>query len=70
MSKTKPLGPITVERLEKYLNWLAHEIDLRGEEGVVFFPLWERLEQELSALQIRQDTMARVRARLNCRNSI
>jgi hypothetical protein len=64
MAETKPLGPITIERLEKYLDWLAHEIDLRGEEGAVFFPLWERLEQELSTLQKNHDTMARVRARL------
>ncbi|ATU91749.1 hypothetical protein B5P45_03025 [Phyllobacterium zundukense] len=64
MSKTKPLGPLTIEELETYFDFLAREIQRRGDQGAVLFPIWERLEQELSKLQKKQDTMARVRARL------
>lgn len=49
---------VTLDRVERGLVLLAHVIALDGE---VYVPLFDRLEEELQALQRKQDTMNRAR---------
>jgi hypothetical protein len=35
-----------------------------GDKGVVYLPIYERLEAELEALKAKEDRMARIRARI------
>ncbi|SHN18599.1 hypothetical protein [Roseibium suaedae] len=60
MSRRQSSKPITIERVAAALIKLAWLIE-RTPEGEKFLPLFERLENELAALQDKQDTMSRVR---------
>jgi hypothetical protein len=55
---------ITVAVLEKCLDRVALLIAESGDKGVVYLPLYERLEAELEALKAKEDRMARIRARI------
>jgi hypothetical protein len=55
---------ITVEVLEKCLDRLARIIDQAGDRGVVYLPIYDRLEAELMALKDREDRLARIHARV------
>jgi hypothetical protein len=55
---------ITVAVLEKCLDRVALLIAESGDKGVVYLPIYERLEAELEALKAKEDRMARIRARI------
>lgn len=56
--------PITAEKLNQCLDWLAAEIDQRGlREGEKLLPLYQRFEAELEAISAQSEIMASVSAR-------
>jgi hypothetical protein len=55
---------ITVAVLEKCLDRVALLIAESGDKGVVYLPIYERLEAELEAHKAKEDRMARIRARI------
>lgn len=55
---------VTIEMLEKCLDQLAIQIELKGKKGEVHFPLWERLEREIEVRRKKSDTLAAVRERI------
>jgi hypothetical protein len=55
---------ITAAVLEKCLDRVALLIAESGDKGVVYLPIYDRLEAELEALKAREDRMARIRARI------
>lgn len=56
--------PITVERIECALDTLALVMVRSGEEGRVYLPLYQNLEQELTKLRAEEDAMSSVLARV------
>jgi hypothetical protein len=54
----------SVEVLEKHLDRLALAIDRGGKRGVVYLPIYERIEAELDALRAKEERMERARQRL------
>lgn len=56
--------PITPERIERALDRLAQIMVDLGPDGPQCLPIYERLEQELAALQVTEYKMAAVRDRL------
>ncbi|MCR6672161.1 hypothetical protein [Devosia ginsengisoli] len=59
-----PGQPITAETLETALDRLAVIMSEAPDEGIVYLPIWRRLERELDALRNQNDELAGVRARL------
>lgn len=57
-------APVTIEDIEFAMDEVALAIDMAGAKGVVYLPIFERLERELLALRERQSTMSAVKARL------
>ena len=55
---------ITIAVLENCLDRVALLIAESGDKGVVYLPIYERLEAELETLKAREDRMARIRARI------
>jgi hypothetical protein len=55
---------VNVEVLEKHLNRLAIAIDRAGKRGVVYLPIYERIEAELEILRAKEERMERARQRL------
>jgi len=55
---------VSVEVLERHLDRLALAIDRAGKRGVVYLPIFERIEAELDALRAREERMERARQRL------
>jgi hypothetical protein len=51
---------ISASKLESSLTYLAHAIECR-EDGEKYYPLFERLEAELKALEALSDTRVRIR---------
>jgi hypothetical protein len=60
----KPRVEVSVEVLEKCLDRLALAIDRAGKRGVVYLPIYERIEAELDALRAKEERMKRARQRL------
>lgn len=58
------LAPVTIERIERAMDEVAIAIDAAGDRGVVYLPIYERLERELQDCLARQTTLSSVRARL------
>ena len=50
--------------MERHLDRLALAIDRAGKRGVVYLPIFERIEAELDALRAREERMERARQRL------
>lgn len=46
------------------MDEVALAIDMAGDRGAIYLPIYERLERELSAIRSQQTTLASVRARL------
>ncbi|QMV00123.1 hypothetical protein GHV40_00855 [Devosia sp. D6-9] len=57
-------APVTIEDIEFAMDEVALAIDMAGAKGVVYLPIFERLERELLALRERHSTMSAVKARL------
>lgn len=57
-------APVTVERIERAMDEVALAIDMAGDRGTVYLPIFERLERELQACRAKQTTLSSVRARL------
>lgn len=57
-------APVTIEDIEFAMDEVALAIDMAGAKGIVYLPIFERLERELLALRERQSTMSAVKARL------
>lgn len=57
-------APVTIEDIEFAMDEVALAIDMAGAKGIVYLPIFERLERELQALRERQSTMSAVKARL------
>jgi len=55
---------ITVAVLEECLDRAALLIAESGNKGVVYLPIYDRLEVELETLKAREDRMAHIRARV------
>jgi hypothetical protein len=55
---------ITTDVLEKCLDRLAQIIVQAGEKGVVYLPIYERLEAELEKARAIEARLARVRGRV------
>jgi hypothetical protein len=60
----KPRVEVSIEVLEKCLDRLALAIDRAGKRGVVYLPIYERIEAELDALRAKEERMKRARQRL------
>jgi hypothetical protein len=58
------LVPVTIERIERAMDEVALAIDMAGGRGVVYLPIYERLERELLDCRARQTTISSVKARL------
>lgn len=58
-------APVTIERIERAMDEVALAIDMGGDRGVVYLPIYERLERELQECRVRQTTMSSVRGRLD-----
>ncbi|MNL77287.1 hypothetical protein D3C87_2034340 [compost metagenome] len=57
-------APVTIEDIEFAMDEVALAIDMAGAKGVVYLPIYERLERELQKCRARQSTLSSVRARL------
>lgn len=55
---------VTVERIERAMDEVALAIDMAGDKGTVYLPIYERLERELQECRAKQTTLSSVRARL------
>jgi hypothetical protein len=55
--------PITVVSLERALDQLAMIMAEAPDQGVIYLPIWRRVEQELTNLRNQNDDLAAVRAR-------
>lgn len=66
MGRHDPINadPITVERIERWLDGVAVAIEMAGPNGGVYLPIYERLERELVTMRQRQASMTSVQARL------
>jgi hypothetical protein len=64
MSEPNVTGqPITVATLERALDQLAMIMAEAPNQGVIYLPIWRRVEQELANLRNQNDDLAAVRAR-------
>jgi hypothetical protein len=61
---TTPPIEVSVEVLEKHLDRLALAIDRAGKRGVMYLPIFERIEAKLEELKGKQARVERVRQRL------
>jgi hypothetical protein len=59
-SRRVPVKVVTVEVLQQCLDRVALLIAQSGDKGVVYLPIYERLESELSLLQSQQDRLKRI----------
>ena len=57
-------APVTIERIERAMDEVALAIDMAGDRGAVYLPIYERLERQLLTLRERQSTISAVKARL------
>jgi hypothetical protein len=55
---------VTVEVLERCLDRVARLVAESGDKGLVYLPIYDRLETELQVLKAREDRMTRIRARI------
>jgi hypothetical protein len=60
----KPNVEVSLEVLEKCLDRVALAIDRAGKRGVVYLPIYERVEAELEILRAKEERMERARRRL------
>ena len=61
---TRPLPPITAERIEQYLDFLAGVMAKAGRHAEGFLPIWRRLELELAKRREVEALLAAAKARL------
>ena len=59
-SRRVPVKVVTVEALQQCLDRVALLISQSGDKGVVYLPIYERLESELSLLQSQEDRLKRI----------
>jgi hypothetical protein len=59
-SRRVPVKVLTVEVLQQCLDRVALLISQSGDKGVVYLPIYERLESELSLLQSQEDRLKRI----------
>lgn len=57
-------APVTIERIERAMDEVALAIEMAGDRGVVYLPIYESLERELLDCSARQTTISSVKARL------
>lgn len=57
-------APVTIERIERAMDEVARAIDMAGDRGITYLPIYERLERELQECRAKQTTLSSVRARL------
>lgn len=57
-------APVTIERIERAMDEVALAIDMAGDRGVVYLPIYERLERELQECRAKQTTLSSVKSRL------
>ena len=57
-------APVTIERIERAMDEVALAINMAGDRGAIYLPIYERLERELLACRARQTTLTSVKARL------
>ena len=57
-------APVTIEDIEFAMDEVALAIDMAGAKGVVYLPIYERLERELQTLRAQQSTLSSVSARI------
>jgi len=57
-------APVTIERIERAMDEVALAIDMAGDRGAIYLPIYERLERELLACRAKLDALSSVRARL------
>lgn len=55
---------VTVERIERAMDELALAIDMAGDKGTVYLPIYERLERELQLARQKKTSLASVKMRL------
>lgn len=61
---TRPLPPVTVEDIERYLDTVARLMDKAGRKADLYLPIWRRLQLELKKRQDADALLAEARARL------
>lgn len=64
LNPKKNKDTLTVDRLESALDVLAEAIVFMGEEGAKFLPIFKRIEEELVALNARNEALASVISRV------
>lgn len=57
-------APVTIERIERAMDEVALAIDMAGDRGAIYLPIYERLERELVECRAKETTLSSVRARL------
>jgi hypothetical protein len=60
----KPQQPVTLERLEVYLDWLAGIMVDYGPEFECCLPIYERLEREINDRKMSIDKMTLIKQRV------
>lgn len=58
-------APVTIERIERAMDEVALAIDMAGDRGDVYLPIFERLVQEAELARRQLDTKAAVAMRLH-----
>lgn len=61
---TRPLPPVTVADIERYLDTVARLMDKAGRKADLYLPIWRRLQLELKKRQEADELLAEARARL------
>lgn len=65
---TRPMPPITAERIETYLDLVARLMNKAGRDAELYLPIWRRLELELAKRREADALLAAARARLAARD--
>ncbi|WP_192385506.1 hypothetical protein [Mesorhizobium silamurunense] len=61
---TRPLPPVTVADIERYLDTVARLMDKAGRKADLYLPIWRRLQRELEKRKEADALLAEARARL------
>jgi len=61
---TRPLPPVTVADLERWLDMTARYMVKAGKRADLYLPIWQMLEEELEKLRVAEAALAAARARL------
>lgn len=67
---TRPMPPVTAERIETYLDLVARLMDRAGRDAELYLPIWRRLNLELGQRREADALLAAARSRLTRAHTI